>query len=190
MGQHPRLSLLYRMKHTLFNVLLQVDQASIEELLLSLGDLANWQDVFNTVGSKLNLGGEEVDTLVLVQRAVNESWLNDALDTLSSLEQALSEASTSHSHRESGRASTILGLDDLVTTKLYTVDELLKSGSGDIGVVGLREKRNDGYAGVSTNNGDVLISWVGLLDLRNEAGSANHIESGDTEKTLGVVDTL
>lgn len=40
------------------------------------------------------------------------------------------------------------------------------------------------------NNGDVLIGRIGALDLGDEAGSAHYIESGNTEQTLRVVDSL
>ena len=54
----------------------------------------------------------------------------------------------------------------------------------------MREKRNDGNTGVTSNNDNVLINWVGLLDLGNESGSADNIESGNTEELLWVVNSL
>lgn len=54
----------------------------------------------------------------------------------------------------------------------------------------MREERNDRNARVSTNNNDVLINWVCLLDLGNEAGSADNIEGGNTEETVWFVDSL
>ena len=74
--------------------------------------------------AELNVGREEVDALVLVERAVDESRLNDALLALGSAEEGLSHAGTGHSHAEGGRASTVLGLDDLVATELDAVDQL------------------------------------------------------------------
>jgi len=174
--------------NTLLNVLLQVRQASIQKLLLSWVNLANWVDLLNTLWSQLNLAGEEVNTLVLVQWAVDEGWLNDTLLALSSLQEGLGETGTSHSHGESGGSGTVLGLDDLITTELDTLQESLVSN--EIWVVGLREERNDSDTRVTSDDGDVLISWVGLLDLRDEAGSTDDIEGGDTEKTLWVVDSL
>jgi hypothetical protein len=175
---------------TLLNVLLQVNKAVIEELLLVLVDLSKRVDLLNTVGSKLDLGGEEIDSLVLVQRAVYEGGLNDTLGSLSSLQEALSEAGTGHGHGEGSGSGTILGLDDLITTELDALDELITDGSADVGVVGLGEKGNDGDTGVATDNGDVLVGWVGRLDLRDESGSADNIKGGDTEQALGVVDTV
>lgn len=43
---------------------------------------------------------------------------------------------------------------------------------------------------MTANNGDLLVRRVGVLDLRDEAGSTDDIKSGDTEQTLGVVDAL
>jgi hypothetical protein len=43
---------------------------------------------------------------------------------------------------------------------------------------------------VATNDGDVLAGGVGVLQLGDEAGSANNVEGGDTKEALGVVDTL
>jgi hypothetical protein len=170
-----------------FSYLLQVRQAGIQKLLLLRSNLSDFVDLLNTVGAQLDLGGKEVNALVLVQWAVDESRLNNTLLSLSGLQQRLSEAGTSHSHRQSSRSSTILSLDDLITTELHTVEE--RRITDEIRVRGLREQRNDCDARVSTNNDDVLINGVGVLDLRDEAGCADNIEGGDTEQALGVVDT-
>ena len=175
--------------NTLLDVLLQVSQAGIEELLLVLVDLADGVDLLNTVGAELDLGGEEVDALVLVQRGVDEGGLDDTLLALGGVEERLGEAGTGHGHGEGGGAGTVLGLDDLVTTELDAVDESVAGLAGDGGVVGLREQGDDGHTGVATDDGDVLAGGVGLLDLGDEARGTDDIEGGDTEETLGVVDT-
>ena len=54
----------------------------------------------------------------------------------------------------------------------------------------LRKERDDGHTAMTTDNRDLLIGGVSALDLADEAGSADNIESGDTEKAAGVVDTL
>lgn len=173
--------------NTLLDVLLEVSQAGLEHLLLVAVKLAQGQDLLDTVGAELDLGGEEVDALVLVQRGVDEGGLDDALLALGSAQQGLSHAGTGHGHGQGGGTSTVLGLDDLVTTELDTLDDLLVGGQ--VGVGGLGEQRDDGHTGVATNNGDVLIGRVGALELGDEAGGADDIEGGDTEQTLGVVDT-
>lgn len=43
---------------------------------------------------------------------------------------------------------------------------------------------------MTTNNGDVLVSWVAALDLGHEARGTHDIEGCDTKETLGIVDTL
>lgn len=147
-------------------------------------------DGLDTVGAELNAGGEEVDALVLVQGRLDKGGLNDTLLALGSAEEGLGEASTGHGHGEGGRASTVLGLDNLVTTELDAVDESVAGLAGDGGVVGLRQQGDDGHTGVATDDGDLLASGVGLLDLGDEAGGTDDVKGGDTEEALGVVDTL
>lgn len=147
-------------------------------------------DLLNTVRAELDLRSEEVNALVLVQRRVNESGLNDALLALRSAEEGLSEASTGHSHGEGGRASTVLGLDDLVTTELDAVYEVIAGLALNAGVVGLGEERDDGDAGVATDDRDELLRGIGVLNLGDEARSTDDVKGGDTEDALGVVDTL
>ena len=159
-------------------------------MLLVNSELTNRQNLLNTIRAKLNLRSEELTPLVLVEGAVDKCRLNNASLTLSSLEQALSESSTSHGHREGGRTSTILGLDDLVTTELDAVDQVLELLARNVGVAGLRDQRYDSDTRVATDDCDVLIRGIGLLDFRDEAGGTDDVESSNTEETLGVVDTL
>jgi hypothetical protein len=42
---------------------------------------------------------------------------------------------------------------------------------------------------VTTNDGDLLVAGVGLLDLGDEARGTDNIKGGNTEQALGVVDT-
>jgi hypothetical protein len=173
---------------TLGDVALELANSDIDKLLLVLSDLADLVDLLNTVGAELNVGGEEVDTLVLEERGLDEGGLDNTLLALSGLEEGLGEAGTGHGHGESGRASTVLGLDDLVTTELDALDVSGKVLALEV-VAALAEQRDDGLAGVATNDNDVLVGRVGALVLGDEAGGADNIEGGDTEETLGVVDT-
>jgi hypothetical protein len=175
--------------NTLLDVLGEVSDASVKELLLVVCDLANGVNLLYTVGAELNVGGEVVAALVLEQRRVDKGGLNDVLLTLSSLEERLGETGTGHGHGESGRASTVLGLDDLVTTKLDAVNVLFELLALEV-VAGLGEEGNDGGAGVTTNDGDVLSGGVGALELGDEARGTDNVEGGDTEEALGVVDAL
>jgi hypothetical protein len=173
---------------TLLNVTLKVLEASIEETLLVLGDGANGVNLLNTVGAKLDLRGKEVDTLVLVERRVDEGGLNDTLLALRSLEERLGETGTGHGHRESGRASTALCLDHLITTELDALDVVGELLALEV-VARLGEERDNGSTRVTTNDNNVLRGGVGVLDLRDEARGTDDIKSGDTEHALGVVYT-
>jgi hypothetical protein len=189
-NSHPRIENLWVLLNelnTLSDVLLQVSQAGIDELLLLWVNLANWVNLLNTLWAELDLGGEELNTLVLVEWGLDEGWLNDTSLALSSLEEGLSEAGTSHSHGEGGGTGTVLGLDNLVATELDALEEVWLAN--EVWVVGLGEKWDNGDTRVTSNDGDVLISWVGLLDLRDEAGGADDVKGGDTEEALWVVDT-
>lgn len=146
-------------------------------------------DLLHTVGAELDVGGEVLAALFLEQRRVDEGGLDDVLLALGGLEQALGEAGTGHGHGEGSGTSTILGLHNLVTTELNAVDIGVELLARQV-IAGLGQKRDDGSTGVATNDGDVLVSGVGSLDLGDEAGGADDIEGGDTEEALGVVDTL
>ena len=52
----------------------------------------------------------------------------------------------------------------------------------------LREEGNDGDAGMSTDDGDVLVRGIGALDLGDEAGGSDDVEGCDAEEALGIVD--
>lgn len=147
-------------------------------------------DLLDTVGAEFDLGGEEINALVLVQWAVHEGRLHHSLFALGGLQQALRKSSTSHGHGESCRTGTVLGLDHLITAELDSVDQGIKLLARDVGVARLRDQGHDSDTRVATHNGDVLIHGIGALDLRDEAGGTDDIEGGDTEQTLGVVDTL
>jgi len=174
---------------TLLNVALELANTDINELLLVRGHVANRVNLLDTVRAKLDVGGEVSHALVLEERALNESRLNDALLALRSLEQGLGEARTSHSHGQSSRAGAALGLHDLVTTKLHALDVLVALGALE-GVSGLAEQRDDGLARVAADDCDVLVGWVGALELGDEAGGADYVEGGDAEEALWVVDAL
>ena len=188
-SQIPNLWVLLDPVNTLLDVLGEVSDASIEELLFVVGDLANRVDLLNTVGAELDVGGEVVAALLLEQRRVNKCGLDDILLTLSSLEQRLGKTGTSHGHGESGRASTVLGLDDLVTTELNAPDVVVELLALEV-VAGLRQEGNNGSTRVASNDGDVLGSGVGVLQLGDETRGTDNVEGGDTKEALRVVDAL
>lgn len=173
----------------LVDVALEIGQTSIEQLLLVLGDLADGVDLLDTVGAELDVGGEVLDALVLVERGVDKGGLDDVLLALGGLEQRLGEAGACHGHGEGGGAGAVLGLDHLVAAELHAVDVLVELGAGQL-VARLGEQGHDGRAGVSADDGDVLVGRVGALQLRDEARGADDVEGGDAEEALGVVDAL
>lgn len=99
---------------------------------------------------------------------------------------------TSVGHGKSGRAAAVLGLDNLVTAKLDTVDKsvVLVVGDGDTGS-SLAEERDNGLARVAANDGNV--EFLGLL-LANNLGDkglgTDNVEGGDAKEALGVEDVL
>lgn len=154
-----------------------------------LGDLADGVDLLDTVGAELDVGGEVLDALVLVERRVDKGGLDDVLLALSGLEEGLGEASSGHGHGEGGGTGTVLGLDYLVTAELHAVDVVVKLLAREV-VAGLGKEGHNGGAGVAADDSDVLVGGVGALDLGDEAGSADDVEGGYTEEALGVVDAL
>ena len=174
---------------TLGDVALKIGEGDVQKLLLILGDLANWVDLLSTVGAELDERGKVLNTLVLVERRVNEGGLEDVLLALGGLEKGFGEAGSGHSHGEGSGTSTVLGLDDLVTAELHTVDIVIELLALEV-EARLREEGNNGGARVATYNGDILIGRVGVPDLRDEAGGTDNVESSDTEEALWVVDTL
>jgi hypothetical protein len=79
-------------------------------------------------------------------------------------------------------------LDDLITSILDTLDILVKSCSLKL-LSGLGKEWDNGDTRVTSNDGDVLTNWVGLLDFADESTGSDNVEGGDTEKTLWVVNT-
>jgi hypothetical protein len=152
-----------------------------------VGNLANGVDLLHTVRSKLNVRRKVLDALVLVQRAIDESRLDDVLLALGRLEQRLGEAGARHGHGEGSRAGAVLGLDDLVAAELHALDVVVELLAGEV-VAGLGEQGDDGGAGVAADDGDILRGGVRVLELRDEARGADNVEGGDAEEALGVVD--
>ena len=174
----------------LLDVLLELGQARVNQRLLIRRDLANGVDLFNTVRAKLDIAREEVDAVrLLVERVLDESRGDDALLAANGAQQCVGEDSCGVCHGKGRGAGTILGLDNLITTVLDTVDQLgvvlALDGSAELR---LGEEGNDGHTGVATNNRDGGGCRVSLArDLREEAGSADDIERGDTvEEKRGV----
>lgn len=185
--------------NTLGNVALKTLNASLEQLLLVLINvLQNVDKLLSTVWSKLNWDGEEVKTsggldgLTAWSGGVHKGWLNDVLLASSGTENLLGEAETGVSHGEGSGTSSILSLDNLITTELNTVYESIKLISWDKNSwLSLGEEWDDGLAGVATDNGDGGSGWVaGAGELGDEGLGADDVKGGDTEKALRVEDAL
>jgi hypothetical protein len=140
--------------------------------------------------TKLNTGREEVDTLVSVERALDESGRDDALLAAQTTEKRIGELGTSVRHGERSAAGAVLGLDDLVTAELDTVDDLLIRFAFDgLAEGALGEQGHDGGAGVATDDGDNGLLGVRVGDLAEEARGTDDVEGGDTKDAAGVEDT-
>lgn len=177
-------------RNTLSDVLLEIGQASVEEGLLLCGDGTDGVNLLNTVGSELDVGGEVIDALSLVEGRFNECGLDNTGLTVHCSDKSVGEEGTGVSHGKSGRSGTGLGLDNFVTTELDSVDESLVSLTGNtLCDLSLREEGDDGYARVTTDNGDLGILRVSALDLRKKSRGSNDVEGGNTEQTLLIENT-
>lgn len=92
------------------------------------------------------------------------------------------------SHREGGGSSSVLGLDDLVTTELDALDE---SGEGlstlldELLALGdLRQEGDDRGSRVTSDDGNVRVGRVGASELRNESRGTDNVEGRDTEEAV------
>ena len=80
-------------------------------------------------------------------------------------------------------------MDNFITTELYAPNIVIERGAFQR-ITGLRKKRDNGRAGVATNNGDVFVCWVGGIELGDKATGADYIKCSDTEQPFGVIDIL
>lgn len=71
-----------------------LSKGSLEELLLLSGELADWVDLLDTIGTKLDVGSEPLDTLGGVQRGLDEGWLDDTRLAVESSDEGVGESGT------------------------------------------------------------------------------------------------
>src|ERR1700731_2758908 len=81
--------------------------------------------------AKLDIAGEEVDALVLVQRAFYERRRDHPSLAVQAPQYGVRESGASVGHAERGASRTVLGFDDLVSAKLDPFDELLPHVFGE-----------------------------------------------------------
>jgi len=114
---------------TLLDALNELRNGGGNDLLLVGGDFTKTVDLLNTVLTEENRGGEErrVGNIRL-----NEGALNNIRGTVESAQKAHGELSTGIGHGKGGRTSTILSLDNLITTELDSVGQgvTLRVGEG------------------------------------------------------------
>lgn len=139
-------------------------------------------ELMNKTYAELNVGREEVDALVSEERALDERGCNDTLLAVQATEQRVGELGTSVCHGEGRGSGTILSLNDLITTVLDAVDDLLVRLADDgLAVLCLREERDNGGTAVPTNDSDGGIGGRCVGDSSKETRSTDDIESGNTE---------
>lgn len=138
-------------------------------------------------------------------REVNIAGLNEALLTLGGLDDLLGETTRVRNvelertqelpesgvgHGKSGRASALLGLDDLVASELDTLDQSLKLVFRNVDRrLGLAEEGNNGLSRVTANDGNGGLGRVLLADdFGNKGFGADNVKGGDAKELLGVED--
>lgn len=165
--------------------LLQVRQASIQKPLLRRSNLPNIMNLLHTIRTQLHLTSKEIHSLVLIQRTIHKSGLNNTLLSLCSLQQALREPRACHRHRQCRGSSSILRGHYLITSELDAFEEILLAY--EIGMRGLREQWYDGDARVAAYNNNILIYGIGPLQLRHKSTSSHDIQCRNTEQSLRVI---
>lgn len=71
-----------------------LSKGSLEELLLLSGELADWVDLLDTIGTELDVGSEPLDTLGGVQRGLDEGRLDDTRLAVESSDEGVGESGT------------------------------------------------------------------------------------------------
>jgi hypothetical protein len=182
------------------NVAVKTVDGDLEKLLLVVVGLG--KDVVSlsgTLRAELDRDREEGDTdLSLdVGGAINTvkvdvGGLDDALLTSGTLEDSLGKPETSLGHGEGSGSKTVLSLDNLVTTKLDSLDEVVELVGGDLDLrLGQRQERDNGVSGVATNDGDVELGGVRLANNSGGEGlGSDNVKGGDTEELLRVEDVV
>lgn len=120
---------------------------------------------------------------------LDEGALNNVLLTTHGGKKAASKDLASISHGQSGRAGTVLGLDNLVTTELNTMSEGGDVSVSELSTRNLGQKRQDGSTSMATNDRDLGGAHIKLLVLRNEGIGTDNVKSGNTEQTARIVNT-
>lgn len=91
------------------------------------------------------------------------------------------------SHREGGRSSSVLGLDDLISSKLDALDEggvgLSSSLNNLLSLSSLGQQWDDGDTRVSSNHGNDSLRGLSSGNGGEESRGANNVKSGDSKES-------
>ena len=187
-GQLPRTLLAVGGKlDSLINGRLELDLGGLEHLGLILAELAEAQVLHPTSFAELKRGSKP---LAFSCVALNVGALDDALLAIVGSDQRGHKLGTSHTHREGGRASASLGVDDLRAAVLdadgQSLDLLLGQLVDNVRG-GLREQRQDGSSSVTADNRDVDLVDVNAGSLGHEGVGAHNVQRGHAEDPALVV---
>ena len=171
---------------TLGNLLLQSGHSLLDVGLLHRGQvLGNGDGSLHTILAELDLAGEE---LAAQDVLLNVSRLDHTGLAVQTSDHRGSEHSASVSHRQSGRTSTLLSGDDLITTELDSLGDGGHVQLGDQVVGQLAQQGNDGGSGMATNHGDVALSGLHVQGLGDELAGTDGVELGHTHDLARIMD--
>ncbi len=158
----------------------------LEPALLVIRDVAHREHLLGAVRAELHLGrevGEVRHGGRDVRALVNFSLAGETAEA----RLGHPRGGVRHGKRRGARAS--LRLHNLGARVLDADRERLELVGGERGAgVCLGEEGEDGDAGVAAHDGHVHVVDVKALRLRDEGVGADHVEGGDAEDLLGVVD--
>ena len=172
--------------NTLLDGLLEKRNGLSNVGLLSLREVARKRkDVANTSSTNFELSSKVGDTHSLVF----DVGRNDDISlTVQTTDESLDEGGTSESHRKSSGTTTVLSLDDLITTELNSLDESLHLLVVELlNARNLREKRNNGSTSVTTDHRNVKSKRIDTEGVADEGLGTDGIEGCNTEDSLLIV---
>lgn len=173
--------------YTLGDVSFKLSNSFADEALLKGSNFSNFMDFLDTLGSELNIGGEERNSLLGEEGAFNKGGLDDVFLPRKSFEEAESESGAGKSHRQGGTTLSVLGLDNFVTTKLNTVGEGFELFVVKLKTLDLGKEGNNGGTGVATDDRNLNILGVFLHLFGDESRGANNIKGSHAKETASIV---
>lgn len=173
--------------NALLDVLLQLGNGGLQQLLLVVVELGQAEVLLDAVLAQHQGCGEEGS---LRDGGLHVGALDNVLLAVQSLQQGAGETGTSVGHRQSGGTGSGLGLNDLSTGLLDAHGQLLDGVLVALEQgLALGEHRQDGHAGVAADHGDLHGLGIHTKGMADEGTGTHHIQGGDSEQTLGIVNT-